>query len=213
MFEALLCRLPMMSTGNKFLSLSYKLTLTPSIKNFHSSNQSNVPKRWKDKSLPPFQHELKNPVEVVYGGAEKWPKDQFGKMYDKKPFKVSVKKYHLYKWCGCGWSHSQPFCDETCTNSYFKKVVVGGFITYIAPEDRDVWFCNCKRTQNRPFCDGSHRNSEIQETRLDAKFDLWEPTDKGANASTGKHKSEDLEEEENESATPVGQESVETVKK
>ena len=212
MLETVLRRLPMMSSGSKLLSLSFRLTSTPSIKTFHTSNQTNVPKRWKDKSAPPFQHELKNPVEVVYGGAEKWPKDQFGKMYDKKPFVVSVKKYHLYKWCGCGWSHSQPFCDETCINSYYKRVIVGGAITYIAPEDRDVWFCNCKRTQHRPFCDGTHRSSEIQETRLDAKFDLWEPTDKKAQDS-GKHKSGDYEDEENESETQPGQESVEPVKK
>jgi hypothetical protein len=105
------------------------------LKSFHSSAFSNVPKRWKEKSAPPFQHELKNPVEVVYGGAEKWPKDVFGKLYDKKPFKVSVKKYHLYKWCGCGWSHSQPFCDETCINPYYKRVMQGSFVTYIAPGD------------------------------------------------------------------------------
>ena len=85
---------------------------------------------------PPFQQHLKNPVEVVYGGAEKWPKDEFGKLYDKKPFKVSVTKYHLYKWCGCGLSHSQPFCDETCSSPYSKKILVGGPVTYIAPEDQ-----------------------------------------------------------------------------
>ena len=133
-----------MSSSCRLLSLSQRLNPTFSIRNFHSSNISSVPKRWSGKSQPPFQNELKNPVEVVYGGAEKWPKDVFGKLYDKKPFKVSVKKYHLYKWCGCGWSHSQPFCDETCTDVYYKSVIEGGSITYIAPADRDVWFCNCK---------------------------------------------------------------------
>jgi hypothetical protein len=123
MIDALIPRLPTMAAGGRLLTLSYRLNLNPSVKNFHSSNISNVPKRWTGKSQPPFQHELKNPVEVVYGGAEKWPKDVFGKQYDKKPFKVSVKKYHLYKWCGCGWSHSQPFCDETCTDVYYKKVI------------------------------------------------------------------------------------------
>ena len=87
---------------------------------------------------------------------------QFGHLYDKKPCKVSVKKYHLYKWCGCGRAKTQPFCDTTCMDYYWKKNVVGGPITYVAPEDKDIWFCMCKRTKHRPFCDGSHRDPEIQ---------------------------------------------------
>ena len=100
-------------------------------------------------------------------------------VYDKKPFKVSVKKYHLYKWCGCGRSHSQPFCDTTCDNKYLGKNVVGGPITYIAPEDKDdVWFCMCKRTKHRPFCDGTHRSKEIQDIKMMDKIDLFEPYEK-----------------------------------
>jgi CDGSH-type Zn-finger protein len=192
MLEKVLPRVPTkMLVNRKLVTVSLGLRLT-SCQGIHTSQQTSQPKRWKDKSAPPFQHQLKNPVEVVYGGAEKWPQDQFGKLYDKKPFKVSVTKYHMYRWCGCGVSHSQPFCDETCVNPYYKKQIVGGYITYIAPEDRDIWFCNCKRTQHRPFCDGSHRNPEIQETRLDAKFELWEPTEKGDDK---KHSKEDEEEE------------------
>ena len=100
---------------------------------------------------------------------------QFGTLYDKKPSKVSVKKYHLYKWCGCGRSHSQPFCDTTCKNIYWKKNIIGGPITYIAPEDKDIWFCLCKRTQHRPFCDGSHRDEEIQAMKVEGKIEMFEP--------------------------------------
>ena len=100
---------------------------------------------------------------------------QFGYLFDKKPFKVNVKKYHLYTWCGCGRGHSQPFCDATCKNKYMRKNIIGGPITYIAPEDKEVWFCMCKRTEHRPFCDGSHRDPEIQNTRIDGKVELFEP--------------------------------------
>ena len=34
------------------------------------------PKRWKEKSEPPFQSELKNPIAEVYGGAEAWPENE-----------------------------------------------------------------------------------------------------------------------------------------
>jgi len=41
------------------------------------------------------------------------PSPQKGYVTDKKPFKVKVEKYRVYDWCGCGLSHSQPFCDGT----------------------------------------------------------------------------------------------------
>lgn len=96
-------------------------------------------------------------------------------MYDKKPFKIRVEKYHVYDWCGCGMSHQQPFCDGTHNNRYLKKNITGRPVRYIAPETKDIWFCNCKQTKNKPFCDGTHRSPEIQETKLDGKFDIWEP--------------------------------------
>ena len=104
-------------------------------------------RRWQKEIA--FQSELTNPVEVVYGSEKKSP-DDIGVPYDKKPFKVSVKKYHLYTWCGCGRSHSQPFCDGTHKNMYMKKIIKGGPVTYIAPEDRDIWFCNCKQVSSYP---------------------------------------------------------------
>ena len=58
---------------------------------------------------------------------------------------------------------------------YLIFFLVGGPITYIAPEDRDVWFCLCKRTKHRPFCDGSHRNEEVQSVRREGKLDMFEP--------------------------------------
>ena len=165
-----------------------------SIRTFQTTTSVTFPKRWKEKSEVPFQSELTNPVAEVYGPTESWPENevrktlftfslvltsffpfQFGYLFDKKPFKVNVKKYHLYTWCGCGRGHSQPFCDATCKNKYMRKNIVGGPITYIAPEDREVWFCMCKRTQHRPFCDGSHRDPEIQNTKIDGKLELWEP--------------------------------------
>ena len=100
---------------------------------------------------------------------------QFGRINDKKPAKISVKKYHLYKWCGCGQAHTQPFCDTTCQDKYWKNNIHGGPITYVAPEDKDIWFCMCKTTKNRPFCDGSHRDEEIQKVRIDGKIEMFEP--------------------------------------
>ena len=113
----------------------------------HTTNSNEMARRWQKEIA--FQSELKNPVEVVFGSEKKAP-DDVGAPADKKPFKVSVKKYHLYKWCGCGKSHNQPFCDGTHSNFYMKNKVKGGPVTYIAPEDRDIWFCNCKQVSSYP---------------------------------------------------------------
>ena len=32
-----------------------------------------------------------------------------------------------------------------------RKMIKGGPVKYIAPEDREVWFCNCKQTKHRYF--------------------------------------------------------------
>ena len=146
-----------------------KLHIQLSRRAISTTSLAQFPKRWREKSEPPFKSEFQNPVAEVYGGAESWPEDQYGLIYDKKPFKVNVKKYHLYKWCGCGRSHSQPFCDTTCQNKYWKRNIVGGPVTYIAPEDKEVWFCQCKRTKHRPFCDGAHRSEEHTSTPVTSR--------------------------------------------
>ena len=112
------------------------------IYHIHTSFVNKMARRWNKEIA--FQSELRNPVEVVYGGDKKAP-DDVGVVFDKKPFKVAVKKYHLYTWCGCGRSHSQPFCDGTHANPQLKRIIRGGPVKYIAPEDKEIWFCMCKQ--------------------------------------------------------------------
>lgn len=60
-----------------------------------------------------------------------------------------------YSWCSCGYSKTQPFCDDShreeqyCTNRKSYKFEVLEEIT--------VSLCTCKRTKNPPFCDGTHK--------------------------------------------------------
>ena len=42
----------------------------------NTSATTQFPKRWKEKSEPPFQSELRNPIAEVYGGAEAWPENE-----------------------------------------------------------------------------------------------------------------------------------------
>ncbi|KAL7031817.1 hypothetical protein ACKWTF_007139 [Chironomus riparius] len=36
-----------------------------------------------------------------------------GAVYDKKPFRMSLKQGQKYSWCFCGKSKTQPLCDGT----------------------------------------------------------------------------------------------------
>ncbi|XP_050687819.1 CDGSH iron-sulfur domain-containing protein 3, mitochondrial-like [Eriocheir sinensis] len=94
-----------------------------------------------------------------------WQKEFYqkskGKIYDKKPFKITLKAGKKYFWCACGHSKSQPMCDGTHLNQQLK--IAQKPLVFHAPETKEVWLCNCKQSKNPPFCDGTHRNKEIQE--------------------------------------------------
>ena len=57
-------------------TISMQLTSLILKRNLHNSMSVCLPKRWKEKSEPPFQSELKNPVSEVFGGVESWPEDE-----------------------------------------------------------------------------------------------------------------------------------------
>jgi len=76
-----------------------------------------------------------------------------GRIAERLPIKIRLKKDHKYMWCACGYSNHQPLCD----GSHNREATKLRPVTYIAEKDLEVWFCACKQTKNRPFCDGSHK--------------------------------------------------------
>lgn len=63
------------------------------------------------------------------------------------PIAVDVEEGKIYRWCGCGKSKAQPFCDrKDCVKAVEYKALI----------NETVYFCACKRTKDAPFCDGSH---------------------------------------------------------
>ena len=54
-----------------------------------------------------------------------------------------------YKWCSCGRSKTQPFCDESHQGTSFSPV------TFTTAERKMLMLCGCKHTKNPPYCDGS----------------------------------------------------------
>ncbi|MBZ0273374.1 CDGSH iron-sulfur domain-containing protein [bacterium] len=55
-----------------------------------------------------------------------------------------------YKWCACGDSQNQPFCDGSHRGTEFSPRVVE------LTEKKRVALCQCKHSGNKPYCDGTH---------------------------------------------------------
>ena len=70
---------------------------------------------------------------------------------EKTPYRTAMKKDRTYRWCSCGLSKRQPFCDDTHKGTDFTPVLFKG------PDDMTVALCGCKRTANPPYCDGAHK--------------------------------------------------------
>jgi CDGSH-type Zn-finger protein len=66
------------------------------------------------------------------------------------PFGVDVEEGKTYKWCACGRSKSQPFCDDSHTGTGIEPQ------TYTATVSRRVQFCGCKKSRKGAICDGTH---------------------------------------------------------
>ncbi|XP_044531041.1 CDGSH iron-sulfur domain-containing protein 3, mitochondrial [Gracilinanus agilis] len=76
----------------------------------------------------------------------------------KTPIKVELKGGKRYKWCVCGRSKNQPFCDGS---HLFQRT--GLFpLWFKVKENRTVSLCTCKATQKPPYCDGTHKSDKIQ---------------------------------------------------
>lgn len=70
---------------------------------------------------------------------------------DRHP-KVLELEPGMYRWCRCGRSKDQPFCDKSHEGTGFRPV------RFELTEKRRFAYCMCKRTGTPPFCDGTHRD-------------------------------------------------------
>lgn len=67
------------------------------------------------------------------------------------PYQVEVEEGQSYKWCACGLSTKQPFCDGSHRSAgEFKPV------EYTAEASKKIAFCGCKHSKRGTICDGSH---------------------------------------------------------
>jgi len=67
------------------------------------------------------------------------------------PIACDVVEGKKYRWCTCGHSDNQPFCDGKHNANNGSPNML-----FEATETKTAYLCTCKQTKNPPFCDGSH---------------------------------------------------------
>lgn len=67
-----------------------------------------------------------------------------------EPTGVDLEKGKNYRWCSCGRSKNQPYCDDSCVTTPFEP------LHFTAEETGEAWLCRCKQTHDAPYCDGHH---------------------------------------------------------
>lgn len=70
-------------------------------------------------------------------------------IYKKEPVTVKIGPGE-YKWCACGLSKNQPYCDGSHDGTGFGPATIN------LAEERELPLCQCKRTKMPPLCDGTH---------------------------------------------------------
>ncbi|KAG8514895.1 CDGSH iron-sulfur domain-containing protein 3, mitochondrial, partial [Galemys pyrenaicus] len=80
----------------------------------------------------------------------------------KTPIKVELVAGKTYRWCVCGRSKKQPFCDGS---HFFQRTGLSP-LKFKAQETRTVALCTCKATKKPPYCDGTHRSEQVQKAEV-----------------------------------------------
>ena len=67
------------------------------------------------------------------------------------PYRVQLQPGRSYRWCACGRSKKQPWCDDSHTPTDPQP------LTFRVDVQQTLhYLCGCKYTSRPPYCDGSH---------------------------------------------------------
>jgi CDGSH-type Zn-finger protein len=56
----------------------------------------------------------------------------------------------VHRWCSCGLSATQPFCDDSHRGTGMRP------LAFVQEKTEKAILCMCKHTKTPPYCDGSH---------------------------------------------------------
>ncbi|XP_071947309.1 uncharacterized protein [Antedon mediterranea] len=91
-------------------------------------------------------------------GKSETPK-RYPAVYQYGPHTVrGLKPGEKKKWCTCGLSKKDPWCDGAHKRTGFHS------LKWIVPENPDASYdiCGCKHTKNAPYCDGTCRERDLE---------------------------------------------------
>ena len=72
------------------------------------------------------------------------------------PYRVQLQPDRSYRWCACGRSKNQPWCDDSHTDTDPQPLLFR-----VAVQQKLHYLCGCKYTSKPPWCDGSHIHAVI----------------------------------------------------
>ena len=75
------------------------------------------------------------------------------------PYIVQVEAGRRYRWCSCGLSAIQPWCDDAHEGTDYEP------IEFEAPISGEFHMCGCKKSDNKPYCFGSCRGYTPENTK------------------------------------------------
>lgn len=100
------------------------------------------------------------------------------------PFSVRISSESrgtTMRWCSCGKSVTQPYCDDSCVGSAFRPV------EFQIPEKSGIMsICGCKYTSKPPYCDGSHATMPFEPLHAPCNCDQNDINHSGIRIRTGR---------------------------
>lgn len=93
------------------------------------------------------------------------------------PFLEKLDDDTTYRWCACGRSSNQPWCDDSHVGTGIEPV------EFSRRTVDKVMLCACKRTRRPPYCDGEHRRLMAEDEReREERFPTGRPVRDGYSA-------------------------------
>ena len=93
-------------------------------------------------------------MNMISPAKDGWVKKRFPYGSETAPY-LTYLEAGDYRWCACGKSKKQPFCDGSHRGTDITPV------KFTMEKYDFVGLCGCKKTKTPPFCDATHLGLDI----------------------------------------------------